>query len=279
MSNLVKTRRRINSVSSTRKITNAMELVASVKLKRFKSIMENGNNYVDSILDVVEKLNSYINKDNDSSLNKSNIKLVIIVNSNLGLCASYNNDLFKYAQSILSKDDEIITIGLKGFNHYKNLFNNINSKYINLGNKICIEDVNHFADYIYKEFKSNKYKEVRVIYTEYINSITYAPTNIQLLPVKNELEVEKSLMEPIIEPNPEALLKELMPIYLSSVLYQILLTSQVSEQASRRVAMENATDNADDLIKELKLEYNKARQGAITQEITEVVSGANNVNN
>jgi len=278
MSNLVKTKRRINSVSSTRKITNAMELVASVKLKRFKSTMESGNNYVDSILNIIEKLNSNINHDDEFNLNKSNKRLFIIVNSNLGLCASYNNDLFKYASTILNNEDEIIPIGLKGYNHYKSLSFKLNPSYVALSEKINFDDINKFATFILSEFKANKYKSIHIIYMDYINTITYAPSKLQLLPIKNELEVKEDLIEPIIEPSAIELLNELEPIYVASMIYQAILTSQVSEQASRRIAMENATDNADDLIKNLKLEYNKARQGAITQEITEVVSGANNVN-
>lgn len=280
MASLIKTKRRISSVTSTRKITNAMDLVATAKLKRFKSNMYGTNNYVNDIKDVMIKLNSLIKKDDDIISNKSDSRLFIIINSNLGLCGSYNNDIFRFANDLIKKDDKVITIGLKGYTHYK-LRDDIYliENYINLNEKISSTEINKFARDIFNRFNNDRFYEVNLIYVDYINTITFKPKKIKLLPLTLDSEETKlDLLPPIIEPDPETLFNELIPIYLSSTIYNAIVTSQVSEQASRRNAMENATDNADDLLNKLKLEYNKARQSAITQEISEVVSGANNVN-
>ena len=275
MATLVKTKRRINSVTSTRKITNAMNLVAAVKLKRFKNTMSNGDNYVSYIRLVMEELYSQIDKFSLSK-NTSNKTLFIVINSNLGLCGSFNNDVFKYVEPLIKKDDELITIGLKGFTHFKNLNYNINSSYMDLNVKVNFDDINKFSEFVMNEFKLNKYKEIKLVYTEYVNSISFVPILITLLPLEVETKKE-NLLPPETLPDPITLYEELTPVYLSASIYQAIVTSQVSEQASRRNAMENATDNADDILEKLKLEYNKARQGAITQEITEVVSGAKNL--
>ena len=274
MGTLVKTKRRINSVTSTRKITNAMELVASVKFRRYKNAMTSVDEYTHEIKEVVELLNSLIETDDFIAKSKQTAKLYIIVNSNLGLCASYNNDIFRFASSLLKEQDEIIPLGLKGYNHYKNLNFKINDDYVTLNEKVIFDDINRFAQFILHEYQAKKYHTISVIYMDYVNSLTFTPKVKQLLPIVDLANPKPSLLPPIIEPSPKALLTELTPIYLASQIYQAIVVSQASEQASRRSAMEKATDNADEILDQLKLEYNKARQGAITQEITEVISGA-----
>lgn len=274
MSTLVKTKRRINSVANTRKITNAMELVASVKLKRYKNVMENGINYVKSIEDIINYVSPFLDEEEKILTNETSKRLFIIINSNLGLCASYNNDVYKFVEENVNKDDEILPIGLKGYTHYHQLNLSTIDKYVSINEKINIEDVNCLAKFLLESFEKKTYQEINIIYTDYLNTITFKPIIKTLLPIKFNKE-KKDLLPPIIEPNPRALINELMPIYLSSMIYQCLVISQVSEQASRHNAMKNATDNADDLLEKLKLEYNKVRQSTITQEITEVVTGSN----
>ncbi|MCQ2794716.1 MAG: ATP synthase F1 subunit gamma [Bacilli bacterium] len=273
MSTLVKTKRRIHSVTGTRKITNAMELVASVKLKRFRDVMSNSSNYVASIKDIMMHLNTMI-EDDETKVVKTDKRLFIILNSNLGLCARYNNDIFKFAENVLRKGDEIIPIGLKGYTHYKNQSFKLNENYVSLNEKIDFNDVNKLACFVMNEYHLNKYSEVHVIYMQYVNSLISHAEDERLLPIPFDKDIEENLLPPVVEPSPKELIKELEPIYLASALYQAMIVAQVSEQSSRNNAMKNATDNADEILDKLKLEYNKARQGAITQEITEVISGA-----
>ncbi|MCQ2791974.1 MAG: ATP synthase F1 subunit gamma [Bacilli bacterium] len=278
MSTLIKTKRRINSVTGTRKITNAMELVSSVKLKRFRDAMMRGNDYVNTIKNTVARLSSFVSKEDidfDEESIKSNKRLFIIVNSNLGLCAHYNDDIFNYASKLIKEEDEIIPIGLKGYHHYLHLGFRVNDEFVSLNEKVNFDDVNRFAHFIFHLYESKKYKEIRIIFMQYVNSLISRPDNEKLLPREIVNNLPEELLPPVIEPNPKALLKELEPIYLASSIYQAILVSQVSEQSYRNNAMRNATDNADELLDKLKIEYNKQRQGAITQEIAEVVFGAN----
>lgn len=272
---LHKTKRRIASVNSTKKITKAMELVATVKLKKFKDVMTRNSLYSDELINLIHNLfsscedsydNKYINE------GKSNETLYVIVNSNLGLCASFNNDIYNYViKNVPKENSTICTVGLKGQNFYSKEGYKVIDSYTSLNEKLVYEDVLKFGNYLHSEFLSNKYKRVELIYTKYVNSIKFVPNMITLFPIKNE--EKKFVLEPIFDPSVTNLIETLVPIYVVSTIYQKIIESQVSEQASRRTAMENATDNADEIIDELTLEYNKARQTAITQEISEVVSG------
>lgn len=272
---LHKTKRRIASVNSTKKITKAMELVATVKLKKFKDVMTRNSLYSDELINLIHNLfsscedsydNKYINE------GKSNETLYVIVNSNLGLCASFNNDIYNFViKNVPKENSTICTVGLKGQNFYSKEGYKVIDSYTSLNEKLVYEDVLKFGNYLHSEFLSNKYKRVQLVYTKYVNSIKFVPNMITLFPIKNE--EKKFVLEPIFDPSVTNLIETLVPIYVVSTIYQKIIESQVSEQASRRTAMENATDNADEIIDELTLEYNKARQTAITQEISEVVSG------
>lgn len=277
MAALNKTKRRISSVNSTKKITKAMELVATVKLKRFKDVMQNNEIYSEQIASLMTTLFDKLGEDDSSIYLKekpAEKDLVIIVNSNLGLCAGYNNDVYHFVEKNISKKDSIvIPIGIKGDNYYlKNGFD-VDESYVSLNEKIVYEDVVKLSRYIHSSFLEGKFKSIKMVYTKYVNSIKFDPTLITIFPLSRSEGVNSFEFPPLFDPNVKTLIEELVPIYSASILYQKIIESQVSEQASRRTAMENATDNADELIDQLTLEYNKARQAAITQEINEVVAG------
>lgn len=273
---LHKTKRRIASVNSTKKITKAMELVATVKLKKFKDVMTRNSLYSDELINLIHTLFSSCEDSYDNKYikeGKSEETLYVIVNSNLGLCASYNNDVYNFVINNVPKEHSVIcTIGLKGENFYSKEGYKVIDEFTSLNEKLIYEDVLKFGNYLHNQFIANKYKRVELIYTKYVNSIKFIPTLITLFPIKNEEKQFK--LEPIFDPNISSLIESLVPIYVVSTIYQKFIESQVSEQASRRTAMENATDNADEIINNLTLEFNKARQAAITQEISEVVSGS-----
>lgn len=273
---LHKTKRRIASVNSTKKITKAMELVATVKLKKFKDVMTRNSLYSDELINLIHTLFSSCEDSYDNKYikeGKSEETLYVIVNSNLGLCASYNNDVYNYVINNVPKEHSVIcTIGLKGENFYSKEGYKVFDEFTSLNEKLIYEDVLKFGNYLHNQFIANKYKRVELIYTKYVNSIKFIPTLITLFPIKNEEKQFK--LEPIFDPSISSLIESLVPIYVVSTIYQKFIESQVSEQASRRTAMENATDNADEIINNLTLEFNKARQAAITQEISEVVSGS-----
>jgi F-type H+-transporting ATPase subunit gamma len=273
---LNKTKRRIASVKSTKKITEAMELVATVKLKKFKNKMEANQFYVREIESVISHLFGVLSDEENpyQKEGKGEKNLVVVINSNLGLCASYNSNVFNFVKSHLNKEvDSLMTIGIKGELNYEREGFEINKDYSFLNDKLDYADVVKLGRVLHSEFISGKYKTIKLIYTKYINSLRFEPTLVTLFPLNNEGEAPSIGYGPIYDPDLKTLIDELVPIYITSSLYQKLIESTVSEQASRRTAMENANDNADELIDKLTIEFNKARQAAITQEILEVVSG------
>ena len=273
---LNKTKRRIASVKSTKKITEAMELVATVKLKKFRNKMEANQFYVREIEDIISHLFGVLSDEENpyQKEGKGEKNLVVVINSNLGLCASYNSNVFNFVNSQLDKDkDELMTIGIKGELNYEKEGFKLNKVYSSLNEKLEYADVVKLGRFLHSEFVNGKYKTIKLVYTKYINSLRFEPTLVTLFPLNKEGETPSFGYEPIYDPNLKTLIDELVPIYITSSLYQKLIESTVSEQASRRTAMENANDNADELIDKLTIEFNKARQAAITQEILEVVSG------
>ena len=273
---LNKTKRRIASVKSTKKITEAMELVATVKLKKFKNKMEANQFYVREIEGIISHLFEVLSDDENLYIKpgKGDKNLVVVINSNLGLCASYNSNVFNFVQNNLDKQNDVLmTIGIKGELNYEREGFEINKDYSSLNEKLEYEDVVKLGRFLHFEFLKGKYKTIKLLYTKYINSLRFEPTLVTLFPLKDEDNPTIIGYEPIYDPNLKTLIDELVPIWLTSSLYQKLIESTVSEQASRRTAMENANDNADELIDKLTIEFNKARQAAITQEILEVVAG------
>ena len=273
---LNKTKRRIASVKSTKKITEAMELVATVKLKKFKNKMEANQFYVREIEDIISHLFGVLSDEENpyQKEGKGEKNLVVVINSNLGLCASYNSNVFNFVNSNLDKDnDELMTIGIKGELNYEKEGFKLNKEYSSLNEKLEYADVVKLGRFLHSEFVNGKYKTIKLVYTKYINSLRFEPTLVNLFPILEEGKAPSVGYEPIYDPDVKTLIEELVPIWLTSSLYQKLIESTVSEQASRRTAMENANDNADELIDKLTIEFNKARQAAITQEITEVVAG------
>lgn len=281
--NLNKTKRRIASISSTKKITKAMELVSTVKLRRYKNVMFENNLYTDEIISLMNLLLTYpLSKkdDEEGSLylkENSDAKdtLYLVVTSNLGLCASFNNDIFHFVKENVAKDNSLImTIGLKGEEYFTKEGYKVDERFTKANERIYYSDIKNIANHLLKSFLDKKYKSIKLIYTHYINSIRFKPTTVSIFPLEGVKKVDLLSYPPIFDSSVDSLIDEFVPLYVTSLLYQRIVEAQVSEQANRRMAMENANDNADELINKLTLEYNKARQAEITQEISEVISGA-----
>lgn len=276
---LEQTKSRIKSVSSTMKITKAMELVATAKLKTAKAINAKVTPYRDEVFEIVsycvenvdKKINKYLNVNE-----KSDKKLFIVINSSLGLCGGYNINMEKYATSLINKDkDEIILVGNK-IASFLNNNNYIINRIVDLPSLSLKENVSkELTHYIIHEFDLGKYQSVQLLSTEFINSLTFVPKATQLLPLTNIKNSHKMHKELLFEPSPEEVLENLIPFYVTTALKTLMLESMLCEQASRRTAMETANDNAEDLQEKLLLEYNKSRQASITQEITEISGAAN----
>ena len=274
--NVVKIKSRIKSVSGAYKVTSAMKLVSTVKLKQWRNKMLANKEYNAQLNEVVDILLDFAKSDKSPYLkiNKNtNKKLFIIISSTLGLCGSYNNNIFKVSDANISKDDDAIILGEKGIAHYENgefkVIEGFNDDY-SVDNKDSIKKITNF---IFKEYEKGTYSEIHIIYSEYKNSLVFLAKDYMLLPLKYE-DKEVDDYAPIFEPSGKELVDTLLPFYIQSALYAKLLESEVCEQGARSNAMENATNNAKDLLNDLNIEFNKARQAAITQEITEIVAAS-----
>ena len=270
-------KKRIKSVSGSYKITSAMKLVSTVKLKKWKNKMLANKEYALRIDEIARTVFSSIEESNNPyfTRQKADKNLYIVLSSSLGLCGAYNSNIFRLADARINEKDDAIILGNKAISHYQNgAFNRIETfkEYSNVSNEGII---NSIIDYIKKEYLKGTYGEVHLIYTSYKNSLVFHPVDYQVLPLTMDIK-QKDAYPPIMEPNQEALIDVLIPLYLKNSVYAKFLESEVCEQAARSNAMENATKNAEELLENLQIEFNKARQAAITQEITEIVGASQN---
>ncbi|MFA6755011.1 MAG: ATP synthase F1 subunit gamma [Bacilli bacterium] len=282
MQSLSRVKRRINTVQSTRKITNSMKLVSSVKLRKLTKFLESEELYFTSMDRVINDalfenknyLNNKVSSPYLSVYPNATKTLYIVVTSNTGLCAGYNANIFKFFKDFYKKGDEVILIGEKSyayFRHDKELVTY--NDFIKINTGFDYAKARLLAKFALNKFGSGNYKSVNIIYTKYINSLVAKPENIQILPYLPS-ENPRYHYEPIYEPGKQEVVDYAIPLYIASKVYYYLYISFISEESSRRNAMDNADRNAKELVDELKLEYNKARQAEITQQITEVTSGS-----
>ena len=278
---LARVKHRISAVESTRKITNSMKLVSSVKLRKMNKVVTLQAFYFKAMERALSDAIFYNDKNennyNSIYLNENNYakkKLYIIVCSNMGLCGAYNNDVIKYFKKLYRKGDEIIIIGEKG---YLNLLKEkdliIDTKFLHLRNNFTLGTTHILCEYIMSKYETGEFNEISMIYLKYKNSISFVPNKLKLLPIIPK-ENPNAVYSPIYEPSKEKVLSTIIPQYLNSLLYGNLHSAFLSEESSRRNSMDAADKSAKDLVDKLKLEYNKARQQEITQEITEVVNGS-----
>lgn len=271
-------KKRIKSVSGSYKITSAMKLVSTVKLKKWKNKMLANKEYALRIDEIAKTVFAHLEESENPYFTpkKADKNLYIVLSSSLGLCGAYNSNIFRLADAKIKENDDAIILGNKAISHYQNgVFNKIETfkEYTNVSN---VSTINSIVEFIKKEYLNGTYQEVHLIYTSYKNSLVFHPVDYQVLPLKMDKEEKKDPYPPIMEPNQESLVNVLVPLYLKNSIYAKFLESEVCEQAARSNAMENATKNAEELLDNLQIEFNKARQAAITQEITEIVGASQN---
>lgn len=269
---------RIASVDSTKKITNAMQLVASAKLNKTRSHMEANREYAQSLQDLLAMVLKAADAGHKKMKeDKSKPAFVFVITSDMGLCGGYNANVYKAIKQDLRDTDYMVLIGSRGLSWAKARGLKVWESLVDLNEDDAYERLAAEVDKALKLYDEGKIGSIKVLYTHYKNTLTFEPTIENLLPPKepeiNEDKKLKAITE--FEPGENEMLNELIPMITKSVLYSKFMESKTSEQASRRMAMESATDNAQELIDNLNLEYNRVRQGAITQEISEIVGGAN----
>lgn len=271
---------RIRSVDSTKKITRAMQLVASSKLNRQKQLMEQNREYASALQELLTLVLNSTGKDSIYlKENEGKPAYIFVITSDMGLCGGYNANILKMIQSECKSDDRIVMIGSRGSSWIQSRNYTVEETFIDLNED---DDYISLSTQMQKALDAFLHKEVssiKILYTYYKNTLTFVPTMETVLPVtkKEAANDKKSNAVMMFEPSKEEMLGNVIPMILKSTIYSKYLESKTSEQASRRMAMENATDNAQELRDELEFAFNQARQAAITQEITEIVGGSNAV--
>jgi len=276
-------RTQISSVKNTQKITSAMEMVAASKMRKAKERMEATRPYSEKMKAVISHLSQAHPEYKHPFMLEREVKRVgfIIVSSDRGLCGGLNSNLFrKLAKEIGSRNGDGIEtdfciIGSKALAFFKRMGGTVHAQATHLGDEVRIEDLIGPVKVMLDKYIAGELDSIYISYNNFINTMTQEPTVEQLVPITSQEDDElKHHWDYIYEPDSKEVLEALLTRYVESLAYQAVVENAACEQSARMVAMKAATDNAGDLIGELELIYNKARQAAITQEISEIVSGA-----
>ncbi len=276
-------KRRRTSIQGTQQITKAMKLVSTVKLQRARSNAEKSHNYFDTMYRTVCSILARVGESDHKYLkgNNSRKKAIVVITSNRGLAGGYNSNLFKFMESETkdSKDYTVLPIGKKSVEYFKHRNVPIFTEEYAEVAKVTISDCFQIAKIICDAYKSGEFGHIYLCYTNFVSMLSQVPTASSLLPLsdlRSEEKADDGKAKDLIlyEPDSETVFNAIVPEYLAGIMYSSINISYASELAARRTAMEAATDNAEEMIDTLSLYYNRARQASITQEITEIVAGA-----
>lgn len=285
MASMKEIKRRRGSIQSTRQITKAMQLVSTVKLQKTRTKAEEAKPYFSLMYDTMFSILSKSNNMNHRFVKTSNEgkgkKAIIVISSNRGLAGGYNNNIAKLVETSFSKEEALIyAIGKKAKDTLERRGYEVLGEYNEVILDPMYQDAVDITKKLLSDYEEGKISEIYVVYTHFKNTVVHIPTLKKLLPIsldeaEKEEGKEKSTLLMNYAPNEEEVLEAIVPKYISAIIYGSLQQAIASENGARMNAMENATNNADELIDKLLLRYNRARQGAITQELTEIVAGAN----
>jgi len=285
MANLKEVKERINSVSSTQQITKAMKMVAAAKLRKAQDKITQMRPYSQKLTAILNNISS--GSEGDSEIVYAQERevrnvLIIPITSDKGLCGAFNSNVLKATVVDLNthfagKNVTVLPLGKKAFEFFKKRGYNVIADYYQIFSDVSFENVKTAAEYVMKSFEAEAYDQVVLVYNEFKNVATQIVQVEQFLPIQ-KTEVEDSAASSdtdyIVEPSQAYIIDELVPNSLKIQFYKAVLDSNASEHGARMTAMDKATENAGELLKELKLVYNRTRQAAITNEILEIVAGA-----
>ena len=283
MANLKEIRNRISSVSSTMQITSAMKMVSAAKLKKAQDAITAMRPYSDKLTQMLVDLSTSVDFENIYlKPRKVNNKLVVCITSNRGLCGAFNSNVIKRCSEIAASSSEKVSffcIGKKGSDILSKNFNVIETNN-DIFDELSFENISLIGDLLMNKFLSKEFDKIEIVYNKFKNAATQIVTSEQFLPIENNKSKDdhKDSSDYIFEPSQIEIISELIPKSLKTQLYKSIRDSYASEHGARMTAMHKATDNATDLRDQLKLTYNKARQAAITNEILEIVGGAEALN-
>ena len=278
-------KRRKASIQSTGQITKAMKLVSTVKLQRSRNKAESSKPYFNLMYDTIAGMLKKSGNMDHKYLRSgdSRKKAVIVITSNRGLAGGYNNNIVKLVSgdpALAVEDVKLYVIGRKGRDGLARRGYEVAKDYSEVINEPLYQDAADLTKELLEAFGRNEIGEIYLAYTSFKNTVVHIPKLVKLLPFTMEEQTGESgenkaqaLMN--YEPNPEEVLDRIIPNYMSSLIYGALLEAVASENGARMIAMDSATNNAEEMIGKLELQYNRARQGSITQELTEIIAGAN----
>lgn len=307
MANLKDIKNRIQSVKNTRKITRAMKMVAAAKVKKAETTVKAARPFADELVTVFKRMLKTVNGNFSLEnlrvktaidnypvlLSKREIKSVglLVMTSNKGLAGAYNANIIRQTIAKIKeynaegKKVNLFVVGQKGYYGLRNKLEGLNcelyKKYISVANEVTAIGARMIAEDMADCFVDGIIDKIEILTTRFKNMMSYSVQDWEILPLPEEINNTEdvhavdALM--LFEPNIYGILQTIVPMYISNIIYQALLEAQASELASRMTAMSAASNNADEMIRMLSVEYNKARQGAITQELVEIVSGANSL--
>ena len=283
MANLKEIRNRISSVSSTMQITSAMKMVSAAKLKKAQDAITAMRPYSDKLTQMLVNLSSSVDFENVYlSPRKVKNKLVVCITSNRGLCGAFNSNVIKKCTEIANSSDESVSflcIGKKGADILSKNYNVVQTNN-EIFDDLTFENISAIAEKLMSMFLNKEFDSVQIVYNKFKNAATQIVIQEQYLPIENNDSEndQKESYDYIFEPSQVEIISELIPKSLKTQLYKSIRDSYASEHGARMTAMHKATDNATELRDQLKLTYNKARQAAITNEILEIVGGAEALN-
>ena len=278
MASLQDIRRRIKSVKSIQQITNAMNMVATSRLRKAKEAAVANKPYADKMAQVVSDIAANAGDFTHPLLEarQEGKKLILVMASDKGLAGAYASNAFKEAVAGIEdkSNTEIVAVGRKTDAFFRKRDYEVAKSYIGISERPSYDNAKEIAVDLISRFVSGEVKEISMVYTRFVSAISCVPETVQLLPFGNLAGQGGTHAEYIYEPDAQSVLGYMLPQYLVTTIYAALLQAAASELSSRMNAMSNATDNAQELIAKLDLHYNKVRQAGITREITEIVGGA-----
>ncbi|GAB5416738.1 MAG: ATP synthase F1 subunit gamma [Crocinitomicaceae bacterium] len=290
MANLKEIKNRITSISSTMQITSAMKMVSAAKLKRAQDAITQMRPYAEKLQEILGNLSASLDLSENAYSEQREVKnaYIVAITSNRGLCGGFNNNVIKQVNALMANEyagynTKVISVGKKVNDAFKRSENNFRPEGIgaaeDMFNDLTFERSSELAQFLMDEFAAGKVDKVVIIYNKFINAAVQQVMVEQFLPIAPvELDGSASTGDYIYEPSKTEIVEEMIPKSLKTQLFKGLLDSHASEHGARMTAMHKATDNASDLKRSLTLEYNKARQAAITNEILEIVGGAEALN-
>ncbi|KXZ40523.1 F-type H+-transporting ATPase subunit gamma [Alkalithermobacter thermoalcaliphilus JW-YL-7 = DSM 7308] len=270
-------KRRMKSINNTKQITKAMELVSSAKLRRAKEQAEKSRPYFLTLYNTIKKIAQNTRGVSSTFLERKDVKskAFIVIAGDRGLAGGYNSNVIKTTLSSMEgKKEKVVPVGKKSIDFFQKRNYDILGKFSGIEN-MDFSNAKEIAQVCIDAYMKNEVDEVYLVYTEFKSTLIQEPKVLKVLPISFDKEDENEKREIIeYEPSAEAVLDYIVPKFVAGTIYGGIVESFASEQAARRTAMESASDNADEMISKLELSYNRARQSSITQEISEIVAGA-----